>query len=155
MKRSMKTIIALAAVVLTFAAVQAAWAAEITVTGTIERIGTASIDVADEETIFTFYHIPFTDLTAAGIDLYLGDTVTVKAYLVTFPNETSKNIAFSITKDDTTYVWHPNMPKTGTKAGNKTVTLSATDMNGQPCLCNCIETTECDVCNCYCGSKAR
>ncbi len=81
------------------------------------------------------------------MSLTVGDTVTVSAYVVTFPNGMVKNIAFSITKGDKIYTWHPNVPK----AGTKTVTLSATDENGKRCYCQCIENTVCYECNCYCG----
>jgi hypothetical protein len=153
MNRSMRTIFVLLAAVLSLAAVHAVAAEEITVTdGTIARIGTASIDVASGETTYTFYDIPLSDLETNGIVLSVGDEVTVSAYVVTFPNGTKKDIAYSITKEDVTYTWHPNVPKAGTnKAGTSTVTLSATNENGQPCYCKCVETTECYECNCYCG----
>jgi hypothetical protein len=147
MKRSMKTMFVLLAVVMSLVAIQAVWAGEITVTGTIERIGTASIDVLG----YTFYDIPFIDLATQGIALNLGDLVTISAYVVTFPNEMIKYIAYSITVGAVTYTWHPNVPK----AGTNTVTLSATNENGQPCYCECIENTVCLECNCYCGGKAR
>ena len=142
----------LQAVALSLVAAQAAWAAEITATGTNERIGTASIDVVDDTGIsFTFYDIPFTDLEAQNIVLAVGDSVIVSAYVVTFPNGKVKNIAFSITYGSAIYTWHPNVPK----VGSRTATLSATDENGQPCNCICIENTECFECNYYCGGKNR
>jgi hypothetical protein len=152
MKISIKKMFVLLAVILSFVAIQAVWAGEITVTdGTIERIGTASIDIASPETTYTFYDIPFADLATHDITLAVGDTVTISAYVVTFPNGTVKNIAYSITKGEVTYTWHPKVPK----AGTKTVTLSATDENGQSCSCKCIENTLCYECNCYCGGKGR
>lgn len=153
MKISIRKMLVVLAIVLSFTAVQAASAAEIIVRGTIERIGTGSIDVLVETTTgttsYTFYDIPFSDLEAENITLSVNDTVTVFAYVVTFPSEKVKNIAYSITKGETTYSWHPNVPK----AGAKTVTLSATDENGQPCHCKCIENTECYECHCYCGAN--
>jgi len=117
MKMSMRKMLVLLAIVLSFTAVQAVWAAEITVTGTIVRIGTGetgSIDVAASTgAIYTFYHIPFSDLATQGIVLNVGDLVTVYAYVVTFPNGKVKNIAYSITVGDVTYTWHPNVPKAG------------------------------------------
>jgi len=104
----------LLAIVLSFTAVQAVWADEITVIGTIERIGTGetgSIDVLSNGTLYTFYHIPFIDLATQEIVLNVGDSVTISAYVVTFPNGTIKNIAYSITVRDVTYTWHPNVPK--------------------------------------------
>ncbi|MDH4241453.1 MAG: hypothetical protein OEW48_17985 [Phycisphaerae bacterium] len=160
MKRCMRTMFVLLAIVMSLVAIQAVWAQEITVTGTIERIGTSStaygsIDVKSAETgvLYTFYDIPFSELEleTIGIFLNVGYSVTVYAYVVTFPNGMKKNIAFSITYGDVTYTWHPNVPK----AGTNTVTLSATNENGQPCYCQCIENTECYECNCYCGGKAR
>jgi len=117
MNSSIKKTLVVLAIVLSITAVQAAWAGEITVTGTIERIGTGltgSIDVVTSDgIIYTFYDIPFTDLAANGIALSVDDTVTVSAYVVTFPNGTVKDIAFSITKGSVNYTWHPKVPKAG------------------------------------------
>ena len=150
MKISIRKMLVVSAIVLSFTAVQAVWAIEVTVmvTGTIERIGQGSIDLASIDVLaadgmYTFYDIPSDVL----LNLIMGDTVTVEAYKVTFPNGTSKYIAYSITEGDVTYSWHPNVPK----AGTKTVTLSATDENGRPCYCYCTENTVCYECNCYCG----
>ncbi|MBS1113032.1 MAG: hypothetical protein H6Q92_795 [Nitrospirae bacterium] len=151
MKKSIRSIFVLLAVVLSLVAIQTVWAEEITVTGTIERIGAASIDVVSDGTTYTFYDISLTDLATQSIVLVVGDSVTVSAYVVTFPNGTVKNIAYSITKGEVTYTWHPKVPK----AGTNTVTLSATDENGKPCNCECIENTVCLECNCYCGGKGR
>ena len=146
MKISIRKMLVVLAIVLNFTAVQAVWAADFSVTGTIERIGTRSIDVVDDGgTSYTFYDIPSDVL----LNLIVGDTVIVIAYEVTFPNGTSKYIAYSITEGDVTYSWHPNVPK----AGTKTVTLSATDENGEPCYCQCIENTVCYECNCYCPNR--
>lgn len=61
MKRSMRTMFVLLAVVMSLVALQAVWAGEFTVTGTIERIGTTSIDVKAEDPLFytlsTIYHL--------------------------------------------------------------------------------------------------
>lgn len=117
MKMSMRKKLVVLAIVFSFTAVQAVWAqSTLTVeNGTIVRLGTGSIDVESNDTIYTFYDIPFDELATQQIYLNMGDTVTVSAYVVTFPNGTSKNIAYSITKENVTYSWHPNMPKTGTK----------------------------------------
>jgi hypothetical protein len=151
MKRSMRTIFVLLAAVLSLVAVHAVWAETLTVEGgTVERIGSGSIDVASNGTTYTFYHIPLSDLPFV---LIVGDTVTISAYDVIFPNGTSKYIAYSIEKDSVTYTWHPNVPKPGAnKGGTDTVTLTATDENGQPCYCNCVENTVCLECNCYCDA---
>jgi hypothetical protein len=116
MKISIRKMLVLLAIILSFTAVQAVWADEltITVTGTIERIGTASIDVYSNETLYTFYHIPFSDLATQGIVLNVGDSVTISAHVVTFLNGMVKNIAYSITVGDVTITWHPNVPKAGT-----------------------------------------
>ena len=113
MKISIRKMLVLLAIILSLTAVQAVWADEIGVTGTIERIGTGSIDIASNGTIYTFYHIPFTSLEAASIFLKVGDSVTIYAYVVTFVNGMVKNIAYSITVGDVTYTWHPNVPKAG------------------------------------------
>ena len=154
MKISIRKMLVVSAIVLSFTAVQAVWAIEVTVkvTGTIERIGQGSIDLASIDVLaadgmYTFYDIPSDVL----LNLIMGDTVTVEAYKVTFPNGMLKYIAYSITKGEVTYSWHPNVPKVGNKGGTETVTLSATDENGQPCYCQCIENTVCYECNCYCG----
>ena len=75
MKMSAKKLLVIFAIVLTFSAVQTAWALEITVSGTIDRIGTSSIDVVTS-TVYTFYHIPV-DVLAT---LKEGDSVTISAY---------------------------------------------------------------------------
>src|SRR4030042_6400654 len=108
MKISIRNMMVILAIVFSFIAVQAVWADEIIVTGTIERIGTGSIDVASNGTIYTFYHIPFSDLAIQQIILNVGDSVTISAYVVTFLNGAVKNIAYSITVGDVTYEWHPN-----------------------------------------------
>ena len=116
MKMSMRKMLVLLAIVLSFTAVQAVWAAEIEVTGTIVRIGTGetgSIDVASNGLSYTFYDIPFSELATQGIVLNMGDSVTVYAYVVTFPKGKVKNIAYSITYGNVTYTWHPNVPKAG------------------------------------------
>jgi len=113
MKMSIRKMLVALAIVLSFTAVQAAWADEVTVTGTIERIGTKSIDVLANNTIYTFYDIPFASLEAAGIYLEVGGGVTIKAHVVTFPNGMMKYIAYEITCGDVTYTWHPNAPKAG------------------------------------------
>lgn len=150
MNMFIRKILVIAAIIFSCAIVQTAWAQDIQVTGTIARIGAASIDVTSSTGTYTFYDIPFSDLYEEGIVLSVSDEVTVSAYVVTFPNGTSKNIAYSITvSSDTTYSWHPNVPKAGTNI----VKLSATNEKGQPCLCQCIEATECYECKCYCGTK--
>ncbi|OHE58149.1 MAG: hypothetical protein A2Z47_08290 [Thermodesulfovibrio sp. RBG_19FT_COMBO_42_12] len=152
MKISIRKMIVLLAVVLSLIAVQAVWASTLTITGTIERIGTdvtGSIDVLSGDTIYTFYDIPFTDLATQGIVLAVGDSVTVGAYVVTFPNGTVKNIAYSITKGDTTYTWHPNIPKAGTEMGAlSTTATAATGCICDNCYCNCPE--DCIDCPCDC-----
>jgi hypothetical protein len=159
MKISIKKLFVLLAVVMSLVVVQAGWAATITLTvtgdltvnGTIERIGTGStgsIDVASNETIYTFYDIPFSDLATQGIVLKVGDSVTVEAYVVTFPNETVKNIAYSITYGVVTYTWHPNVPKVGTSVLSTTAT-AATDCTCDHCYCNCPD--DCSDCPCDCS----
>lgn len=117
MKIYMRKMLVLLAIVLSFTAVQAVWAAEITVTGTIVRIGTGetgSIDIAASTgATYTFYHIPFSDLAIQEIILKVGDEVTISAYVVTFLNGAVKNIAYSITVGNVTYTWHTNVPKAG------------------------------------------
>lgn len=127
MKMSAKKLLVIFAIVLTFSAVQTAWALEITVSGTIDRIGTSSIDVVTS-TVYTFYHIPV-DVLAT---LEEGDSVTISAYIVTFPNGTTKNIAFSITEGEVTYSWHPNEPKAGT-TDSFTATSEYADSNCPGC----------------------
>jgi|GEM_PF-5597819 len=116
MKISIRKMLVLLAIVLSFTAVQTVWADEITVTGTIVRIGTGetgSIDVLSDGKIYTFYHIPFIDLAIQEIILNVGDEVTISAYVVTFINGAVKNIAYSITVGAVTYTWHPKVPKAG------------------------------------------
>ena len=127
MKMSAKKLLVIFAIVLTFSAVQTAWALEITVSGTIDRIGTSSIDVVTS-TVYTFYHIPV-DVLAT---LEEGDSVTISAHIVTFPNGTTKNIAFSITEGEVTYSWHPNEPKAGT-TDSFTATSEYADSNCPGC----------------------
>jgi hypothetical protein len=139
------------AAIMTLVSVQAVWAEEITVTGTIERMGTASIDVASDGTTYTFYDIPLTDLATQGIYLNVGDVVTVSAYVVTFPNGTSKYIAYSITGGAVTYTWHPNVPKAGAKTSAvSTTATAATDCICDKCYCNCPEDCEDCACDCLC-----
>lgn len=150
--KSLRKLVFVLVVVLGLVAVQSAFAAEIEVTGIIDRIGVKSIDVISGDSVYTFYDIPFLDLQAAEIILAVGDEVTVNAYVVAFPNGMSKNIAYSLTKGGVTYTWHPNAPK----AGSQSVTeLSAIDAGGQSCICKCVENTECYECNCYCGDKVK
>ena len=133
MKISAKKLFVFFAILLTFTAVQAAWADELTVTGPIDRVGGSSIDVvADGTTIYTFYDIPLTALATAGIVLAVGDVVTISAYVVTFRNGMVKNIAYSITKGDVTYAWHPNVPKVGA-TGSITPTSEYADSNCPGC----------------------
>jgi hypothetical protein len=149
------------AVFITLVAVQAVWAEEITVTGTIERIGAGSLDVVSDGTTYTFYDIPFSALATQGIYLNAGDAVTISAYVVTFPKGRSKCIAYSITVGAVSYTWHPNIPKTGKKkSALSTSAAAATDCICDKCHCNCPEDCldcACDcLCNCACdgtGSK--
>lgn len=152
MKSSIKGLVVILVIVMSFALVQAVWADEYTVAGTIERIGEGSIDVAND----TFYHIPFTDLENANIYLTVGDTITITAYIVAFPNGAVKYIANSITFGDKTYDWHPNVPKAGSTDLDSTRVLSYNDncvCNGD-CICdNCPEYPDatCDcLCQCIC-----
>ncbi len=158
MKISIKKLFVLLAVVMSLVAIQAVWADTLTVTGTIERIGTSSIDVKSEITgeLYTFYDIPFSDLATQGIVLNVGDSVTVYAYVVTFPNGKVKNIAYSITYGDVTYTWHPNVPKAGSmaKSGSETTALSLTDYSGA-LNCNCICLDDLQDCHCRCGEISR
>ena len=116
---SMRKMLVLLAIVLSLTAVQAVWAQSILTVndGTIERIGTGttgSIDVVTSDgVLYTFYDIPFSDLATEQIVLSVGNSVTVDAYVVTFPNGMVKNIAYSITYGSVTYTWHPKVPKAG------------------------------------------
>ncbi len=151
MKISIKNLFVLLAIVMSLVAVPAVWAdtATLTVTGTIERIGTASIDVVTSDgALYTFYDIP---VDVQGI-LTPGKEVTVSAYVVTFLNETVKYIAYSITVSydgsSTTYEWHPKVPKVGTSALSATAT-AATDCTYDNCHCNC--PGDCIDCTCDCS----
>lgn len=130
MKMSAKKLLVIFAIVLTFSAVQTAWALEIDVSGTIDRIGTSSIDVVptDGNGLYTFYHIPDTVLAT----LEEGDSVLISAYVVTFPSGATKNIAFSITDGEVTYSWHPNEPKAGA-TDSFTATSEYADSNCPGC----------------------
>jgi hypothetical protein len=144
-------LVAVFLVVMTLVAVQSVWAEEMTVTGTIERLGSGSIDVAANGTIYTFYDIPFADLATQGIYLDTGDVVTVSAYVVIFPKGTSKYIAYSITAEAVTYTWHPNIPKTGSgKSAVSASATAATDCICDKCYCNCPEDCIDCACDCLC-----
>ena len=152
MKMSMRKMLVVLAIVLSFTAVQAVWAAEIEVTGTIVRIGageTGSIDVASNGLSYTFYDIPFSDLATQGIVLNVGDSVTVYAYVVIFPNGKVKNIAYSITYGSVTYTWHPNIPKVGSTANSGTETTTLSDTGN--CVCKCTDEPNYE-CHCFCGN---
>lgn len=151
MRHSIRKLFLLLATVLSLTAVQAVCADEISVTGTIVRIGTGetgSIDVVtSNEELYTFYHIPFINLETANIYLNMGDSVTISAYVVTFPNGSVKNIAYGITVDDVTYTWHPNVPKAGmTDFYSATAAADCTCNN---CYCACPE--DCQDCSCECS----
>ena len=154
MKSSIKGLVVILVIVMSFVLVQVVWADEITVAGTIERIGTGSIDVANEQ-VYTFYPIPFNSLEAANISLAVDDWVTITAYVVAFPNKTTKYIAHSITVGDATYDWHPNVPKAGTTDLDSARAVSYDDddcvCNGD-CICddNCPEDCPDCPCNCLC-----
>jgi hypothetical protein len=159
MKSSIKGLFVFLAIVMSFALVQGVWAYEITVTGTIVRIGTGSIDVdVNEEGISTFYHIPFTN---ESISLDIDDLVIISAHVVTFPNGETKYIASKIIDGDITYEWHPNTPKAGTTDLDSARAVSYDDddcvCNGD-CICdNCPDPAEypnatCDcLCECICA----
>jgi len=146
MKHSIKGLFVILTIVMSFALVQVVWADEITVDGTVERIGTGSIDVANEQ-IYTFYHIPFTSLEAANIFLSVDDWVTITAYVVAFPNKTTKYIAHSITVGDATYDWHPNVPKADTTDLDSARAVLS-DCTCDNYYCNCPE--DCQDCSCDC-----
>jgi hypothetical protein len=147
MKLSTRKLFVFFAIVLSFTAVQAVRAATLEVTGTIDRIGERSIDVLeDEETIYTFYDIPLSDLEDKNIILGVDDSVTISAYVVTFRNGMVKNIAYSITVGDVTYTWHPNVPKAGpTDLSSATAAADCTCDN-----CNCACPEDCQDCSCEC-----
>ena len=147
MKSSIKGLVVILVIVMSFAFLQAVWADEYTVAGTIERIGEGSIDVAND----TFYHIPFTDLENANIYLTVGDTVTITAYIVAFPNGAVKYIANSITFGDKTYDWHPNVPKVGTTVLDSTMAVLSDSCSCDNCYCYCPEDCQEDCsCDCLC-----
>ena len=161
MKSSIKGFFVILAIVMSFVLVQVVWADEITVTGTIDRIGTGSIDINVGGDIYTFYHIPFDSLEEEGISLAVNDGVTISAYVVTFPNEDTKNIAYKIIDGDITYEWHPNTPKAGTTDLDSARAVSYDDddcvCNGD-CICdNCPDPADypnatCDcLCECICA----
>lgn len=84
------------------------------------------------DTLYTFCHVPFTDLEAAGISLSEGIEVTISAYVISFPNGTTRNIAFSIAVGDVTYTWHPNEPKAGA-ADSTATTIDCPNTNCPGC----------------------
>jgi len=150
MKSSIKGLVVILVIVMSFVLVQVVWADEITVAGTIERIGTGSIDVANEQ-VYTFYPIPFNSLEAANISLAVDDWVTITAYVVAFPNKTTKYIAHSITVGDATYDWHPNVPKAGaTDLDSARAESEQGDLVCQNCNCWCPNTLSDCICDCSC-----
>jgi hypothetical protein len=158
MKHSIKGLFVILAIVMSFVLVQGVWAEPIEVEETIEvegsidaieRIGTGSIIVVINGTTYTFYHIPFDELEAQyNIFLEVGDSVTISAYVVNFPNGETKNIAYSIEEGEITYNWHPNAPKAGTTELDSARAVSEDCVCNGDCYCNCPK--DCPDCPCDC-----
>ena len=149
MKSSIKGLVVILVIVMSFVLVQGVWAGEITVKGNIDRIGSRSIDI-DED---TFYDIPFDDLILNGISLEVDDLVTISAYVVTFPNGKIKYIAYSlkvvVEGNEITYSWHPNVPKAGTTDLDSASAVSEDCVCNGDCYCdNCPK--DCPDCPCDC-----
>jgi len=161
MKRSIKGFFVILAIVMSFVLVQGVWAETVEVEGTIEvegsiesieRIGTGSIIVVINGTTYTFYHIPFDELEAQyNIILEVGDSVTISAYVVNFPNGETKNIAYSIEEEEITYNWHPKAPKAGTTdSDSASVESEQGDFVCQNCYCLCPNSLSDCICDCSC-----
>jgi hypothetical protein len=149
MKHSIKGLFVILAIVMSFVLVQGVWANEITVEdGNIVRIGTKSIDVVTDSQAFTFYHIPFNSLEAANIPLAVGDSVTISAYVVIFPNGETKYIGYKIIYDDITYEWHPDAFKAGKNDLDSVMAVSDDCVCNDNCYCNCPK--DCPDCPCDC-----